>query len=141
MNEQNTALTTIQTHEQIGQLANQYAAQSVFQNYQDKQAHNTRRRHQTDLALFSQYLSNAGMNIETNELLNSPDAWKHITHGLVEGFVQWMIREGYSIGSVNVRLFTVRLYCKLSVKADARMRVSMLVSVWYRGTVLLREDT
>jgi integrase len=35
----------------------------------------------------------------------------------VEGFVRWQLKEGYSIGSVNVRLSTVKAYAKLARKA------------------------
>jgi integrase len=43
--------------------------------------------------------------------------WRHITFGLVEGFQRWQLQQGYSIGSVNVRLDTIRMYCTLAMQA------------------------
>ena len=41
---------------EAGQLADQFTASSTFARYQERQAHNTLRRHQADLALFTTYL-------------------------------------------------------------------------------------
>ena len=32
----------------------------------------------------------------------------------MDGFLQWLKREGYAIGSMNVRLATVKAYCKVA---------------------------
>jgi integrase len=101
----------------IGQIANKYAEQNKFSNYQERKTSNTLRRQHADLALFAEYLNNAGMNITSAELFNDPAAWSGITHGLVEGFVRWQLQKGYSIGSVNVRLSTIKTYCKLATSA------------------------
>lgn len=103
----------------IGQVANEYAARNVFSDYQNGKAPNTLRRQKNDLDLFSAYLKEAGVIIDANDLLNNPEAWKGTTQGLVKGFVRWLLQQGYAIGSINVRLSTVKLYCKLA--ADARI--------------------
>lgn len=46
-----------------------------------------------------------------------PEAWRGVTWGVVEGFVKWLLREGYSINTVNMRLAAVRVYIKLAAKA------------------------
>jgi integrase len=46
-----------------------------------------------------------------------PAAWEGVTWGLVEGFVKWLLAEGYSVASVNNRLSAVRVYVRLAAKA------------------------
>ncbi len=45
------------------------------------------------------------------------DAWNGVTWGLVEGFRNWMVSQGDAVGSINVRLSTVKAYAKLATKA------------------------
>lgn len=47
-----------------------------------------------------------------------PAAWQGITWGLVEGFVKWLLNQGYSVASVNNRLSAVKVYTRLAAKAD-----------------------
>src|SRR5258708_152151 len=102
---------------QVGQVANTYASQNVFTDYQGRISANTLRRQADDLALFSYYLAATGVVIEANDLLHDPTSWHGITYGLVDSFVRWMLAEGYAIGSVNVRLSTIKVYCKLVAKS------------------------
>ena len=37
----------------------------------------------------------------------------------MQGFVAWQVTAGYAIGSINVRLATVKAYCKLALQAGA----------------------
>jgi integrase len=100
-----------------GQLANQFTAASTFARYQERQASNTLRRHQTDLALFTTYLQ-AIPDIGTlGDFYHDPAAWSGMSKGLVEGFVQWQLNKGYAIHTVNARLSTVRLYARLAQSA------------------------
>ncbi|MCP4425022.1 MAG: site-specific integrase [Chloroflexi bacterium] len=46
-------------------------------------------------------------------------AWRGVTWGLVEGFVKWLLLQGYSIASVNNRLSAVKVYARLAAKAQA----------------------
>lgn len=46
-----------------------------------------------------------------------PAAWQGVTWGLVEGFVKWLLQQGYSLASVNNRLSTVKVYARLAAKA------------------------
>jgi len=101
----------------IGQTANYYAAQNAFTDYQARKAANTLHRQAGDLTTFSNYLACAGVVIDPPSLFTDPTAWEGVSYGLVEGFVKWMLQESYAIGSVNVRLSTVKVYCKLAAKA------------------------
>ncbi|MCB8943994.1 MAG: tyrosine-type recombinase/integrase [Ardenticatenaceae bacterium] len=46
-----------------------------------------------------------------------PAAWQGVTWGLVEGFVKWLLNQGYRVTSVNNRLSAVKVYARLAVKA------------------------
>ncbi len=46
-----------------------------------------------------------------------PAAWKGTTWGLVEGFVKWLLNEGYSVATVNQRLSSLKVYLRLATKA------------------------
>jgi integrase len=48
-----------------------------------------------------------------------PAAWHAVTWGLVEGFVRWLLRQGYSVASINNRLSAVKVYARLATKAGA----------------------
>ena len=101
----------------IGLAANSYASQNVFSDYHSRLADNTLRRQRDDLALFAAYLAHTGHNVSVQELMYTPATWEGVTFGLIDGFVRYMLQSGYAIGSVNVRLATVKAYCKLATKA------------------------
>ncbi len=46
-------------------------------------------------------------------------AWQGVTWGLVEGFVKWLLNQGYSMSSVNNRLSAIKVYARLAAKAGA----------------------
>ena len=100
-----------------GQAANLAAARARFLDYRQRRAKNTIRRQDADLAAFSAYLYEIG--VQAGELGSDPDAWRGVSWGLVEGFVKWQVAKGYAIGSINVRLSTVKTYCQLAMQAGA----------------------
>lgn len=103
-----------------GQVANHYAAGDSFAEYLGRKADNTLRAQRCDLATWAEYLCAAtdGAACPGAETLQtSPAAWNGVTWGLVKGFAQWMLSEGYAIGTLNRHLATVRIYCKLAAQA------------------------
>lgn len=46
-----------------------------------------------------------------------PAGWQGVTWGLVEGFVKWLLKRGYSLTTINHRLSTIKVYVRLSTKA------------------------
>lgn len=102
-----------------GQAANEAAAGSTFGRYQDKKADNTLRAQRAALGLFALYLADVGVRVEAGRLAQEPDAWQGMTWGLVDGFVLWMIREGYSMATVNQRLSVVKTYARQAARAGA----------------------
>lgn len=100
---------------QAGSIANTIAGRQAFKDYQERKAPRTRARQQADLALFADYLRAAGLT--PGDFYQDPGAWSGMSWGLVAGFVRWMLAESYAMGSVNVRLSTVKVYAKLAARA------------------------
>jgi integrase len=122
--------------ELAGQVANQHAARGVFVDYLSRKADNTIRRQAADLRRFATFLDAIGERIDqqlgaalaefADAVASFPDgpapdadAWRGITWGLVEGFRNWMVAQGDAVGSINVRLSTVKAYCRLAMKAGS----------------------
>lgn len=103
-----------------GQAANRAASESLFQRYLQEKSLNTIKRHARDLELFAEYLIDARIPLVNGaNFQEEPLAWQGVTWGIVEGFVQWLLQEGYAIASINARLSTVRTYAQMAVKAGA----------------------
>jgi integrase len=117
-----------------GRVANEQAAGGVFADYLSRKADNTIRRQAADLARFAAFLDEAGEEAGLQlgaalaafaELVTTfphgpdPDAeaWRGVTWGLVEAFRNWMVAQGDAVGSISVRLSTVKAYAKLATKA------------------------
>lgn len=102
---------------EAGQAANRAAARHVFEDYRSRKAANTLKRQDGDLALFARCLEDFG--VEAANLATDPLGWCGMTWGLVKAFVKWQLDTGYSVGSINVRLSTVKTYAKLAHQAGA----------------------
>jgi integrase len=108
-----------------GRIANRIAGSRIFERYLSEKSENTLKRHGRDLELFAEYLIDAGIRLEEGDgadFQHNPQAWRGVTWGIVEGFVQWLLAEGYAVSSVNSRLSVVRAYAQLAVKAGAIVR-------------------
>lgn len=104
-----------------GQVANAHASGGLFADFRSRKSPHTLRRHDAALALFSCYLSAAGIpGVPAGPALAAePTAWQGATWGLVAGFARWLLAQGYAIGSVNGRLSTVKTYCRLAMQAGS----------------------
>jgi integrase len=121
---------------EIGHLADHIAGEQTFARYRERKAHDTIRRHRADLALFATYLRQIPGGVAVGNLYEDPSAWSGMTRGLVEGFVHWQEQQGYAIGSINMRLSTVKLYCKLAHGAgmlDEHHAAMIRTIMGYRG--------
>jgi len=105
------------TIEEAAQAAEAAREHHLLGNYKEGLSAETLERQRYDLALFARYLES--VYIRHGDFYSDLEAWRHVNAGLVDGFKQWMKREGYSIGSINVRLATVKAYCKIA--HDARV--------------------
>lgn len=124
---QNTGLDLSERLILAGQAANGAAAQHVFTDFQQRKASNTLNRQNHDLKCFADYLAAAGVEGDagwvdsegTCILFSTPAEWRGVTWGIVAGFVQWQLQQGFAIGSINVRLSTVKTYAKLAAQVGS----------------------
>src|SRR5260370_29377869 len=89
----------------------------AFASYHAEQTENTRVAQQAALACFSTYLAAAGVQRTAAALYEDALAWRGMSHGLLKGFRQWMLQQGYRIGTLNTRLAILRQYCHLANEA------------------------
>lgn len=110
---ENEAPIVVDSRPTIGELANEYADQTEHIRYGDEKAAHTLRRQKADLKLFFSFLEQVHYEYPIREFLETNDwtLWSGITHGLIVAFLEWQKREGYAVGSINVRLATIKTYC------------------------------
>ncbi len=106
----------------LGQAADRSAAAFIFAEYRARLTPNTVLRHNTDLKVFADFLATAGVVVpvdadEVPVLATQEQAWAGVSSGLVLAFRVWMLQQAYAIGSINVRLSTVRTYARLAHQA------------------------
>lgn len=94
------------------------AARGLLARYQARLTPDTRRRQIADLACFAAFLALA-TGAPPGDLADDPAAWAGVSWGLVEAFVAWQLQQGYAIGSINVRLSSVKVYARLACQAGA----------------------
>jgi integrase len=98
-----------------GQAADIAATADILGDYQRRKSEETLRRLGADIALLERFLQAAGVPVA--DMANDLASWRGMSYGLVDGFVKWMLAEGYAIGSINVRLSSVKTYCTLAARA------------------------
>ena len=114
-----------------GQMANVYAAQSVYVDYLSRKSANTVRTQAAAVTRFATFLEAISETLGTRlmafaqaiaEFPEGPtpnaEAWRGVSWGLVEGFRNWMIKEGDAVSTINARLSTVKTYAQLALKAE-----------------------
>jgi Site-specific recombinase XerD len=126
-----------------GLVANQVADRTAHIRYTEGKASNTLRRQLGDLKVFVHYLLEVGYEYDMFPFLDALErklpltdqwySWQGITYGHVEGFVRWQELRGYSIGSVNVRLSTVKAYAKLAQRAKAIDQMNLAAILMVKG--------
>ena len=107
----------IQRRAAVGAAADHAAREGVFADYAERRAANTLRRQRVDLATFARYLEAVQFHTDAEALQTEPAAWAQITYGTVAGFVRWQLAQGYAVGTINVKLSTVKQYAKLAFQA------------------------
>jgi integrase len=105
------------TQVEAGALANAYAGRHVFDWYVTRRSQNTVRAQRADLDTFAVFLAQVAVDVTGEQLQTDPAAWAGMSWGLVEGFVRWLLGEGYAIASINRKLSTVKVYAGLAAKA------------------------
>ena len=104
----------------VAEAANLISMSVALTAYREGKAHETLRRQEYDLAVFTEYLTAAppdGCGLSVGDLYTDLSSWEGCDFGLVAGFKRWMVQHGYSVGTVNLRLATVKRYCQLATSA------------------------
>ncbi len=96
----------------VSALADEYSRATRLTRYQEGLRDETIRRQRTDLLTFARFL--AGIGVAPGDFYTNLNAWAGIGAGLLEAFIAWQKLQGYSIGTINVRLATVKAYCHLA---------------------------
>ncbi len=108
---------------QVARAANVAAVDHIFEDYHLRIDADTYRRQEADLALFAHFLAEIealprrDAAVFGARLLHEAAAWANVGWGLVSTFLQWQLQEGYAIGSINVRLATVKRYAGMAQAA------------------------
>lgn len=100
-----------------GAVADAYAAQNQFQIYHETLAATTQRCQRCELEAFACYLAEAGVQRSAAQLYTDVDAWRGMTAGLLQGFVRWQVNAGVAVGTINLRLSTIKRYCALALSS------------------------
>jgi site-specific recombinase XerD len=105
----------------LGELANEFSNAQRFERFRDSKAANTVRTYDRALRQFAQYLAQLERHIAqeahaseimptAHALAHNPQAWRPITHGLVETFIAYLQAQGYARGTINARLSAIKAY-------------------------------
>lgn len=116
------SLTSQQALALVGQMANDYADGDIFNDFNGRKADNTLRAYRSDLGSFAAFLSDASKGavaVTGDALQTTPAAWTGVTWGLVQAFVQWLLKAGASTATVNRKLAAVKVYAALAAEAGA----------------------
>jgi integrase len=92
----------------VSHLAEEWSSATRLVRYHEGLRDETIRRQKTDLLTFARFLHS------TSDFFNDLAAWRGISASLLEAFIEWQKLEGYAIGTINVRLATVKAYCHLA---------------------------
>src|SRR5947209_2150094 len=96
----------------ISAKAEEYAHATRLSRYHAGLRDETIRRQKTDLVTFARFLASIG--VQAGDFYHDLNAWQGIRGGLLEAFIEWQKIAGYSIGTINVRLASIKAYCHLA---------------------------
>ena len=96
----------------VSALAEEFSKATRLERYHEGLRDETMRRQRTDLLTFTRFLH--GVGVQAGDFYQDLNAWHGISAGLLEAFIEWQKLQGYAIGSINVRLATVKAYCHLA---------------------------
>lgn len=103
---------------EAAQAANTTAVAHIFTDYHQRLAAKTIATQTAALGIWVDYLAAVGISPHPlTDYQQTPTAWQGVTWGLVQGFVKWLLKKGYSMTTVNNRLSTVKVYIRLAAKA------------------------
>ena len=124
------------------QAAEHAAQHFIFEEYKRIRPAATLRRQRNDLRAFATFLASYQIIPDeqvddfAKQLYVNSDTWRGIGYGLVKAFCEWLFGEGYAMGTINVRLATVKRYCQLAfssgtIAADEYTKIQTVK--WYKA--------
>jgi len=96
----------------VSAIAEEFSKATRLTRYHEGLRDETIRRQRTDLLTFARFLHS--VNVRPGDFYTDLNAWAGIGAGLIEAFIEWQKLQGYAIGTINVRLATVKAYCHLA---------------------------
>jgi integrase len=96
----------------VAAQAEEFSKSTRLVRYHEGLRDETIRRQKTDLLTFARFL--ASIRSRPGDFYNDLSAWRGISAGLLEAFIEWQKLQGYAIGTINVRLATIKAYCHLA---------------------------
>jgi integrase len=96
----------------VAAQAEEFSKATRLTRYHEGLRDETIRRQKTDLLTFARFLASIGTS--AGNFYHDLNAWQGIGAGLIETFIEWQKLQGYSIGTINVRLATIKAYCHLA---------------------------
>lgn len=90
----------------VSALAEAFSKSTRLLRYHEGLRDETIRRQKTDLAVFTRFLTSVG--VQAGDFYHDLASWHGIGAGLLEAFIEWQKLAGYSIGTINVRLATIK---------------------------------
>jgi len=113
-----TELTVHHDFADVSQVADAYARRARVAAYAAEMSDNTWRSKKAAMRVFAQFLATLPTSAPSaDDLLTKPESWAHISFGLVSSFKEWMLTQGYSVGTINSRLTSVRTMAHLAFEA------------------------
>lgn len=100
---------------EAARVADQIAQENVLSEYQRYKRPNTLRRQHSEIALFEKFLKQ--MDVPLTGMVDDLLLWTGMSRGLIVAFRHWLEQNHYRIGSINLCLSTLRVYCELAYAA------------------------
>src|SRR5258708_3216131 len=85
----------------VSVLAEEFSKATRLTRYQEGLRDETIRRQKTDLQTFARFLASIGTS--PGDFYNDLSAWRGISAGLLEAFIEWQKLQGYAICSPHRR--------------------------------------
>ncbi len=113
----------------LGWGATQSARANVFRSYQHGKANTTLKTKYRALQLWAQFLNDSAEKqghdaaFSADLFFSNPEGWGSTTWGLVAGFYDWLLAQGFALTTAAHRLAHIKQYARLAAQAGALDRL------------------
>ena len=121
------------------------ADETAFQKFNATKSENTLTAYRRDLQGFARLIYGEDVPVDYGYRLSiEKDLWKNITHGEVNAYQLWMMKEGYALTSINRAVYAVRTYARQAMlagvmSAEVYQRIAAIQSVSGKAAANLDE--